>query len=96
MANLKNPNSRQDTFLICVANSNDNHENLQTIIKPIKQQIDKLDSMNISLERQGIHEEKTLIMSLFCDNEFETKMYRLSGAAGFPPCLNCTATKGDI
>ena len=52
--------------------------------------------MKISLERQGTREEKRLKLSLFGDYEFQTKMYGLSGAAGYHPCLYCTATKDDI
>ena len=35
-------------------------------------------------------------MSLFGDYDFQTKIYGLSEAAGYCPCLWCTATKDDI
>ena len=41
-------------------------------------------------------DKKKLVVFLFGDYDFQSKLYGLSGAAGVHPCLHCTMTKTDM
>lgn len=45
VANLDNPNSKHNTFLVCLTNCKDSHENLRTILKPFEEQVSAVQHM---------------------------------------------------
>ena len=45
VANLESPNSWENTFMICMVECKDSIKNLKKVLKPVKEQIDKLTNM---------------------------------------------------
>ena len=86
--NVQKPNSPLNTFCICLAECRDSRENLDTILKPFKEQIDRLSEMKWN--------NCDIQLFLCGDYEFLIKVFGLSGAAGVHPCLFCEITSADI
>ena len=57
----------------------------EKIVDPVKDQINALDAMTWN--------DKNLRVFLFGDYDFLLKLYRISGAQSFHPCLWCEASK---
>ena len=87
-ANLERPNSKSNTFLCCLFEGKDTHENLATILGEYSQQLNELRQM----EWHG----KKVETFVFGDYDFLCKMYRISGAAGVHPCIWCTVSKANM
>ena len=88
VANLKHPNSKHNTFLLCIVNRKDSPENLQEVLRPYKEQVSALQNM----QWKG----KNIRLFLFGDYDFLLKLYGLSGAQAVHPCLWCTASKVQL
>lgn len=59
VANIENPNSKENTFLIRMVECKDSNENLRKILDPVKDQINALDAMtwndkNLSVPFRGL------------------------------------------
>lgn len=93
VANLHKPNSKFNTFLVCMANCKDSHENLRTLLKPFKEQVSRLQTMTWKNDR---NEEKKIRLFLFGDYDFLLKLFGLSGAQAIHPCLWCTASRHQL
>ena len=63
----------------------DSNENLRKIFDHVKDQIIALDAMT--------RNDKNLRGFLFGDYDFLLKLYKISGAQSFHPCLWCDASK---
>ena len=85
IANIKSPNSKHNTFIICMANSKDSGYNLREILSTYRREIDALENLT--------WQEKTITLHKFGDNDFLCNVYGPSGAAGTYPCLWCYTTK---
>ena len=85
IANVKEPNSKLNTFLLTMVACKDSHSNLKNVLKPYKKQIK--DLQNTQWQGQQIR------VFLFGDYDFLLKIYGLSGAQAVHPCLWCTASK---
>ena len=85
IANVKEPNSKLNTFLLTMVACKDSHSNLKNVLKPYKKQIKDLQNT----QWQG----KQIRVFLFGDYDFLLKIYGLSGAQAVHPCLWCTASK---
>jgi hypothetical protein len=88
VANLKNPNSKDNSFLIRIIECKDSADNLSKILVPMKGQVSDLAEM--------LWKEKKIRVFLFGDYDFLLKMYGLSGAASCHPCLWCTVSKEQM
>ena len=62
VANLESPNSRENMFMICMVECKDSIKNLKKVLKPVKEQIDKLTNMTWN--------RKTIKLFLFGDYDF--------------------------
>ena len=85
VANVKEANSKLNTFLVSIVNCKDFHYNLKKVLKPYRQQVTNLQQM----EWKG----KRIRVFLFGDYDFLLKICGLSGAQSSHPCLWCTASK---
>ena len=85
IANIKSPNSKHNTFMICMANAKDSGSNLREILSTYRREIDALENLT--------WQEKTITLHKFGDNDFLCNVYGPSGAAGTYPYLWCYTTK---
>ena len=80
VANVDNPNSKDNTFLIRMVECKDSNENLRKILEHVKDQLNALDAMTWN--------DKNLRVFLFGDYDFFfLKLCGISGAKSFHPCL---------
>ena len=87
VANVQKPNSKHNTFLICIANAKDTHSNLKKIFEPCLRDIEELKEMTW----QG----KRVRLFMFGDYDFLLKVFGLSSAASTHPCLFCKASRNQ-
>ncbi len=85
IANTHKPNSKHNTFLVGMAKIKDNYGNLKKCITSLHSEIDELSHLQ--------WEGKRVVLFLFGDYDFLTKLYGLSGAQGTYPCLWCLTPK---
>ena len=88
IANIQSPNSKHNTFMICMANAKDSRHNVREILCTYRKEIDALENMT--------WKGKTIKLHMFGDYEFLCNVYGLLGAAGTYPCLWCYTTKSKI
>ena len=88
IANTPKPNSKENTFVVGKTDTKDNHTNISTCMSFLWPQLEEL----IRCEWK----DKKMVLFIFGDYEFQTKLFGLSGAAGAHPCLWCHASKEDI
>ena len=88
VANLRKPNSKHNTFLICITNAKDSHTNLAKVLGHYKDQIDELSSM--------MWEGKRTRIFTCGDLDFLLKNFGLSSAASCHPCLLCKVSKKQL
>ena len=85
IANVENPNSRKNTFLITIVNCKDTPLNIRRVLNRYKTQVTQLQEMNWN--------EKKLRVFLFGDYDYLLKMYGIAGAQSTHPCLWCKASR---
>jgi hypothetical protein len=85
IANIESPNSKHNTYMICMAPAKDTRYNLREILSTYRKDIQAL----ANLTWRG----KKLKLFIFGDYEFLCNLYGLSGAAGKHPCLYCKTTQ---
>ena len=88
VANTYKPNSKDNTFVVGKTDTKDNHTNISKCMSFLWPQLEELI--------RGQWKGKKMVLFIFGDYEFQTKLFGLSGAAGVHPCLWCHATKQDI
>lgn len=90
VANLEHPNSKHNTFLVGIFEEKDSVENLHRVLgnNVIQNEISTLQSM--------VWRDKKVRLFLCGDYDFLCKLFGLSGARGFHPCLWCLATREKI
>ena len=88
IANVDNPNAKENTFLVCMVECRDSVENLRKILGPEREQINRLDGI--------IWKEKKTNLRVFGDYDFLLKLYGISGAQSCHPCLSCKASRERI
>ena len=84
IANVDNPNSRKNTFLITIVNCKDTPLNIRQVLNRYKTQVTQLQEMNWN--------EKKLRVFLSGDYDYLLKMYGITGAQSTHPCLWCKAS----
>ena len=92
IANIKKPNSKHNTQLICICKCKDTFENMKIVINPMREQLQTLQNMTY---RYSDTEEKKIRLWLFGDYDYLIKTFGLSGAAAVHPCLWCTSTRSN-
>jgi hypothetical protein len=88
IANVLNPNAKQNTIVIGCFEAKDNAENLKTILLIFKESLKKLTNM----QWKG----KKIRVLVFGDYAFLSAAYGLSGASGTHPCVWCYVKKEDM
>ena len=88
VVNTEKPNSKHNTFVIGITETKDNNKNIAKCMSFLKPQLDELSNA----DWRG----KKIVLFIFGDYEFQTKLYGLSGPNGMFPCLWCNASKEDI
>ena len=85
IANTYKPNSQHNTFMVAMAKIKDNYNNLKTCMSILGPQLQELSN----LQWDG----KEIVLFLFGDYDFLSKLYGISGAQGLYPCLWCMAPR---
>ena len=88
VANAEHPNSVKNTVPVCVFDSQDTTSNLHLALGHYAEQVKELQTM----KWRG----KSIVVFIFGDYEFQTKLYGLSGASGQHPCLHCLCSKKSM
>ena len=88
IANVQSPNSKHNTFMICMANAKDSGFNVREILSTYRKEIDALNNLTWKGKQIKLH--------VFGDYDFLCNIYGLSGANGTYPCLWCYANKTAI
>ena len=84
MANIKSPNFKHNTFMICMANATDSGFNLREILSTYRREIDALENLTLKEKTTKLH-----MLGIFTS----CAVSGLSGAIGTYPCLWCYTTK---
>ena len=88
IANVQSPNSKHNTFMICMANAKDSRYNLREILCTYRKEIDALENLT--------WKGKKIKLFMFGNYDFLCNVYGLSGAAGTFPCVWCYTTKSKM
>ncbi|XP_065189343.1 uncharacterized protein LOC135819972 [Sycon ciliatum] len=89
VANLKHPNSLNNTIPLCVFDCQDSPANLQIALGVYADQVKELRS---TIKWKG----KSFVLFFFGDYDYQTKCYGLSGSSGYCPCLHCLYPKKQM
>lgn len=88
IANVQSPNSKHNTFMICMTHAKDSGYNIREILCTYRKQIDALKKVT--------WKGKQVRVFMFGDYDFLGNVYGLSGAAGTYPCLWCYTNKSNM
>ena len=88
IANVKNPNSKENTIVFCMFEAKDYRSNLEVALNMFREQIDHLQSL--------LWKNRRIEIFMFGDYQFQCIVYGITGANGRHCCLYCVATKEQI